>query len=80
MTTSVLTMVGGKIVHGEGRYAELAPPAPRAAADWLPPNHYPSYQHAERSAPMQTGAREIGAAHGAQLHPIIGNVCPCAMI
>jgi hypothetical protein len=33
---SVLTVVGGRIVHGQGDFAPLAPPLPPAAPDWSP--------------------------------------------
>ncbi|MCC6780459.1 MAG: amidohydrolase [Hyphomicrobiales bacterium] len=41
--TSVLTIVGGRVVYGEGQYAALAPKAPAATPDWLPINRYPGY-------------------------------------
>ncbi|SFG49553.1 hypothetical protein SAMN05518801_1359 [Novosphingobium sp. CF614] len=33
---SVLTMLGGKIVFGEGDFAKLAPPLPKPMPDWSP--------------------------------------------
>ncbi|MEM9440399.1 MAG: amidohydrolase family protein, partial [Pseudomonadota bacterium] len=39
---SVLTVVGGKVVHGEGAYADLAPPLPPASPSWSPVNAEPS--------------------------------------
>jgi hypothetical protein len=33
---SVLTMVGGAIVHGDGGFKDLAPPLPPASPDWSP--------------------------------------------
>ncbi len=33
---SVLTVLGGKVVHGEGDYAPLAPDLPRPMPDWSP--------------------------------------------
>jgi predicted amidohydrolase YtcJ len=33
---SVLTIVGGRIVHGGGPFASLAPPLPDASPDWSP--------------------------------------------
>jgi len=41
--SSVLTVVGGRIVHGEGRYASLAPVSLKASPDWLPSNKFPGY-------------------------------------
>lgn len=34
--TSVLTIVGGRVVHGDGPFEALAPPLPRASPDWSP--------------------------------------------
>src|SRR5690606_11115828 len=33
---AVLTMVGGKIVHGDEEFADLAPPQPPASPSWTP--------------------------------------------
>jgi hypothetical protein len=33
---SVLTVVGGRIVHGDREFAELAPPPPPSVPDWTP--------------------------------------------
>jgi len=33
---ALLTVVGGRVVHGAGAFAELAPPAPPASPDWSP--------------------------------------------
>jgi predicted amidohydrolase YtcJ len=42
--TSVLTVVGGRIVHGAEDFAELAPPLPPAMPDWSPVRHFGGYQ------------------------------------
>src|SRR5690606_36289526 len=42
--TSVLTVVGGRIVHGAGDYAGLAPPLPPAMPDWSPVRRFGGYQ------------------------------------
>ena len=77
---SVLTMVGGKVVHGAGAYARLDPPPLPTLPDWLPLRHYGGY-HA--------GAAPLAAtlAAGAHAHPrIIGDggswslECPCGAI
>lgn len=39
---SVMTMVGGKVVHGEGAYADLSPPLPPASPSWSPVDAVPS--------------------------------------
>lgn len=39
---AVMTMVGGKVVYGEGAFSSLAPPVPPASPDWSPVNTVPS--------------------------------------
>jgi len=39
---AVLTMVGGRIVFGDGPFANLAPPLPPVSPDWSPSRHLPS--------------------------------------
>jgi hypothetical protein len=68
--SSVLTVVGGKVVYGEGKYASLAPPAPKPAQEWLPVNRYPGFTklteadlHAQfASAAVSTDAVPVVAA------------------
>jgi predicted amidohydrolase YtcJ len=48
---AVLTMVGGRIVHGAHEFRDLAPPLPPAMPDWSPVRTYGGYQH-------------VGNAHG----------------
>lgn len=37
---ALLTVVGGRIVHGSGPFAPLAPPLPAASPDWSPVGRY----------------------------------------
>ncbi|HZF78945.1 MAG TPA: amidohydrolase [Rubrivivax sp.] len=41
--SSVLTVVGGRVVHASGRYAELNPPLPPPSPDWSPVRRYGGY-------------------------------------
>jgi predicted amidohydrolase YtcJ len=41
---AVLTVVGGRIVHGDGDFASLAPPMPAASPDWSPVGRYARLQ------------------------------------
>ena len=41
--SSVLTMVGGRIVHGSGDFAKLAPALPPASPDWSPVRTHGGY-------------------------------------
>jgi len=43
--TSVLTLLGGKVVHGSGGFAPLAPALPPIAPDWSPVAVLGGYQH-----------------------------------
>lgn len=63
---SVLTVVGGKIVHSDDEFSTLAPPLPPAAPDWSPVNHYGGYYKAGRD----------GAA--TQQHAYAAAACGCA--
>jgi predicted amidohydrolase YtcJ len=47
--TSVLTVVGGRVVHGDAEFKDLAPPLPPAMPDWSPVRAYGGY-HAEKNA------------------------------
>jgi len=40
---SVLTVAGGKVVHGAGQFSRLSPPLPPVAQDWLPVREYGEY-------------------------------------
>ena len=42
--TSVLTVLGGKVVHGDGDFSDLAPELPAAMPDWSPVRHVGGYQ------------------------------------
>jgi predicted amidohydrolase YtcJ len=42
--TSVLTIVGGRVVHADGPFQSLAPPAAPASPDWSPVRSYGGYQ------------------------------------
>ena len=41
--TSILTVVGGRVVHGAGPFGSLAPPLPSASPDWSPVRAYGGY-------------------------------------
>ena len=66
---SVLTVVGGKIVHGDGDYADLAPPLPPASPSWSPVAAGPSPgQRAETTAVRRAAAAACGCASACGLH------------
>jgi hypothetical protein len=48
--SSLLTVLGGKVVHGAGDFASLAPPLPPAMPDWSPVRRFGGYQ--DRAQPI----------------------------
>lgn len=68
--TSLLTVVGGKVVHAAGDFGPLAPALPRPMPDWSPVNHFGGYQGgrlARAQAQLQTAAHVHGpgcTSHG----------------
>jgi predicted amidohydrolase YtcJ len=66
--SSVLTLLGGKVVHGAGDFAELAPPLPPAAPDWSPVRAFGGYQDRAAQAVQRAAASACGCAHGCGVH------------
>jgi predicted amidohydrolase YtcJ len=48
--TSVLTLLGGKTVHADAEFKDMAPPLPPAMPDWSPVNRFGGYQARTASA------------------------------
>jgi len=67
--SSVLTMVGGKVVYGDGKYASLAPAAPKVAPDWLPISKYPGYS---KSTSVENGEHFAAVTLDAAMPTAIG--------
>lgn len=42
--TSLMTIIGGRVVHADGPFKSLAPPLPPASPDWSPVRVYGGYQ------------------------------------
>jgi hypothetical protein len=42
--TSLLTVVGGKVVHGDAEFYNISPQLPPPMPDWSPVNYYGGYQ------------------------------------
>lgn len=40
-----LTVMGGKVVHGNGPFADFAPPLPPVSPDWSPLRRFGAHQH-----------------------------------
>ena len=63
---SVLTILGGKVVSGEGDYAPLAPALPKPMPDWSPVATFGGYHRSpEASAKL---ASACGCASGCAVH------------
>ena len=45
---SVLTVKGGKVVHGAKEFADWSPPLPPVSPDWSPVKHFGGYQSTEQ--------------------------------
>jgi len=63
--TSVLTVVGGRIVYGEGDFEDLSPSLPPPMPDWSPVRHYGGYQGATLAQASAAFAAAHGHTHGA---------------
>ena len=74
---SVLTLLGGQVVHGEAGYRELAPPLPPAAPDWTPVGRHDAYRYAAAAACSQA-CRAHSHATAAHRHGFWGaSGCAC---
>jgi len=67
---SVLTLLGGKPVHGAGDFASLAPPLPPAMPDWSPVRSFGGYQRraAAESVSKYAFAANCGCASSCGVH------------
>ena len=63
---SVLTVLGGKVVFGEGDYERLAPAIPRPMPDWSPVATVGGYHRSPEASAMLASA--CGCAHGCAVH------------
>ncbi|SMF03774.1 hypothetical protein SAMN06265365_106108 [Tistlia consotensis] len=67
--TSELTLLGGRVVHGAGDFADLAPPLPPASPSWSPVASVPSPgQRTAPLAPVHARACADGCASACSLH------------
>ena len=62
---SVLTILDGQVVYGEGDYGSLSPPIPPVAPDWSPVGTFGGY-HRQAAKPAVMPA--CGCANDCQVH------------
>jgi hypothetical protein len=67
---SVLTVVGGKVVHGGGSFADLAPPPLPVTPDWSPVAEYGGY-YGGRTPAKGVNSHVPCCSHGSALHRIM---------
>ena len=60
---SVLTVMGGEVVYGEGDYSDLSPPLPPASPDWGPVNAEPSPASRPVAATVAAGGVVARSCH-----------------
>ncbi|MGP1395519.1 MAG: amidohydrolase [Inquilinaceae bacterium] len=65
---AVLTMVGGRVVYGEGDFAGLAPPLPPASPTWTPVGAF-------ASPGMRTAAADAPVRHARSCHDGCASAC-----
>ncbi|CAN5372654.1 amidohydrolase [soil metagenome] len=65
---SVLTILGGKVVFGEGDYAPLAPTLPKPMPDWSPVATFGGYHRSPQASAMLASACGCASACGVHGH------------
>lgn len=78
---SVLTVLGGKVVHGEGDYSPLAPALPAPMPDWSPIATFGGYYRTPETQvklAMSCGCSQSCAVHGHDHAAALGANVPAA--
>ncbi|MFD0849345.1 amidohydrolase [Sphingosinicella xenopeptidilytica] len=78
---AVLTMLGGKVVHGEGDFTPLAPALPKAMPDWSPVATFGGYYSAPETAKKLAsacGCHSACTVHGHDHAAALGAAVPAA--
>ena len=66
--TSVLTLVGGNIVHGDAGFLKLAPPLPPASPDWSPVRRFGGYYRPPSKSGSSQKAAVAATGAGCSVH------------
>lgn len=78
---AVLTMLGGKVVHGEGDFTPLAPALPKAMPDWSPVATFGGFYRAPETAKKLAsacGCHSACTVHGHDHAAALGASVPAA--
>ena len=62
--TSVLTLLGGQVVFGDGEFRGLAPELPPAMPDWSPARHGVGYKPRPQALNVRCGCANACGVHG----------------
>jgi len=65
---AVLTLLGGKVVHGEGDYSRLAPELPKPMPEWSPVRMFGGYQDRATRGSVALMAAACGCAKSCNVH------------
>jgi predicted amidohydrolase YtcJ len=78
--TADLTVLGGRVVHGAGPFADLAPPLPAIAPDWSPVKHHGGYQGRMRAtaSPRALCCQVPCGIHGHAHGTVLARTVPAA--
>jgi predicted amidohydrolase YtcJ len=66
--TSVLTLLGGRVVWGAGDFGEFAPSLPPPMPDWSPVRHFGGYQHGSRANHKSAASAPCACTSGCGVH------------
>jgi hypothetical protein len=72
---SVLTIMGGRVVHGSAEFKDLAPPLPPVSPDWAPTGVYGGacrHAHAAATNTLTRSARSCGNPLHRHTHTVLG--------
>ncbi|WP_422928092.1 amidohydrolase [Singulisphaera sp. PoT] len=68
---SLLTVVGGKVVHGSGAFGSIAPKPLPVMPDWSPVGYYGGYHDAARRTAAELHAHASPCCHGSTVHRLL---------
>ncbi|WP_426168150.1 amidohydrolase [Pseudoduganella sp. R-34] len=78
-TTSLLTVVGGKVVYGAGPFGQYDPPTPTAMPDWSPVRQYGGYgAWGAMPGAVARGAQGGAAGHARTAAMAAAAACGCS--